>query len=195
MKIDTQTTYFTRKVVAIIFIIFYFMFLSAKPYENSQVVVETGTLRFFFFLFFWIFNQTLTMIHEAGHGVCYLIPHCPQFITALMGTVFQVGFPLLVAYYYKKRENILGFYIGLFFVGFTLTYTAWYISTAHEGLYLPAYKSFLGVDGYHDFNYILDKLHILKFNTLIAFIVKIIANLTMIYACFKMFLYSIENKK
>ncbi|MDR0467517.1 MAG: hypothetical protein LBG67_01550, partial [Campylobacteraceae bacterium] len=129
------------------------------------------------------------------HGVCYLLPFVPEFLTALMGTVFQIGTPLLMAFYYKRRDNIFGFYAGLFFVGFATIYTAWYISTANEGLFLPASKSFLGIDGKHDFNYILDTLGVLRFNSFISWIVKIIAHFLMIYACFKMFLYSLEDKK
>lgn len=193
--IKQQTSYLTKKIVSIIFIIFYLLLLKFKPYSHVSGYIEAGSLEYIFFLFFWIFNQALGMIHEAGHGICYIIPFCPQFITALMGTVFQVGFPLLVAFYYKKRDNFLGYYISLFFVGFTLVYTAWYISSAGEGLIVPASKSFLGVDGFHDFNYILDTLGVLKFHTFISFVVKIGANLLMIYTCYKMFLYSLEDKK
>lgn len=192
MKQDTS--YLTRKLVFAFFFIFYLLFLKYEPYSYADRYMQYGTLEYLFFLFFWIFNQTLTMVHEAGHGICYLLPYCPKFITALMGTVFQIGFPVLAALYYKKRKNILGFYIALFFVGFTTAYTAWYISTANQGLLLPASKSFLGVDSYHDFYYILNTLRLLKFYAFIAFIVKIVANLTMIYAFFKILLYSLEDK-
>jgi len=68
------------------------------------------------------------------------------------------------------------------------------IGSAHEGLYVPASKSFLGVDGYHDFNYILNTFGILSFSGFISFLVKVIAHLVMIYACCKIFLYSLLDR-
>ncbi len=44
------------------------------------------------------------IVHEAGHGVCYLLP-CPQFLTFLNGTLFQLALPIIFIYYYYKRGN------------------------------------------------------------------------------------------
>jgi hypothetical protein len=74
----------------------------------------------------------------------------PQFLTAANGAIFQLLFPYLLGFIFKKQGNIFGYYIGLFFLWFSMQYISWYISTAHEGLYLGASKSFLGIDGYHD---------------------------------------------
>lgn len=191
---NRETSNLAKKVTAVIFFLFYLLFLHYEPHANDGKYVESGSLEYLFSLFFWIFNQTLGMIHEAGHGLCYILPDCPQFITAIMGTVFQIGFPLFVALFYKKRENVLGFYIALFFVGFSTTYTAWYISTANEGLFVPASKSFLGIDSHHDFNYILNTLGLLNFSNFISWVVKITAHLLMIYTCFKMFLHTVFDK-
>lgn len=90
-----ETSYLTRKIVFGIFVIFYFLFLEFEPYSYTNKLIKTGSLEYLFFLFFWIFNQTLGLIHEAGHGVCYLLPFFPKFLTALMGTVFQIGFPFM----------------------------------------------------------------------------------------------------
>ncbi|MDR0666964.1 MAG: hypothetical protein LBF71_06125 [Campylobacteraceae bacterium] len=176
-------TVLAKKAATVIFLFFLLLFIAYKPYEQS--VYSDNFLKSFFILYNFIVNNTLLMVHESGHGVCY-IAHCPKFITAINGTVFQLLFPYLLGFISKKRGNIFGFYIGLFFLGFSMQYTAWYISTAHEGLYLSASKSFLGIDGYHDFNYILSVFNLVNFDWLISLVVKAGGYLIMFYACFKM---------
>jgi hypothetical protein len=187
-KISTslhQTTPLAKKTTAVVFVIFLAMFAHFKPYENSAHLAQSSAEQLFV-LFHFITNQTLGIVHEGGHGVCYLLP-CPEFLTALNGTIFQWLFPFLVGYYYKRRGQPLGYLIGLFFLGFSMQYTAWYISTAHEGLHLSAAKSFLGVDANHDFNYILSSLGLLKYNATIAMMTKTLAYLVMIYSVLAMF--------
>ena len=133
------------------------------------------------------------IIHEGGHGICYLL-HCPKFITVLNGTIFQWGIPLLVGLYYKKRNNEVAYYIFLFILAISMDYTSWYISTANEGLYVPASKSFLGVDGYHDFNYMLSSLGLLSYCNAISIIVKIGSVVLMLYAYFMLMLNTVFSK-
>jgi len=147
-----------------------------------------------FTLYFFIFNQTLGIVHEGGHGVCYLL-HCPQFMTALNGTIFQLLFPLGIAYYFRKKEQHFSSYIALFFVGFSLLYTAWYISTSNQGLHVSAANSFLGVDGYHDFYYILNAIGLLDYYAGIAAFSKFTSYLIMIVSVGLMFFNSFEGKK
>ncbi len=173
-----------KKLVAVIFVIFLFLFIKYKPYEYSSYMV-TSFYQQIFSLYFFISNQTLGMIHEAGHGICYILP-CPEFFMVLNGTLFQVFLPLGIGIYYKKRQQVFPWLIALFFTGFSLQYTAWYISTAHISATVNAANSFLGVDGYHDFNYILSHLHILKYNLQISFIVKLFFYLLMILVVIKM---------
>jgi hypothetical protein len=173
-----------KKLVAVIFVIFLFLFIKYKPYEYSSYM-PTSSYQQIFSLYFFISNQTLGMIHEAGHGICYILP-CPEFFMVLNGTLFQVFLPLGIGIYYKRRQQIFPWLIALFFTGFSLQYTAWYISTAHISATVSAANSFLGVDGYHDFNYILSHLHILKYNSQISFMVKIFSYLLMILVVIKM---------
>jgi len=167
-----------KKLVFLFMTIFLLLFPHYAPFGN-HVIQEHTLIQKVFNLYFFIANQTLGMIHESGHGICYIL-HCPEFITAINGTVFQVAFPLGVAYYYLYKNNKFAYFIALFFVGFSLSYTAWYISTAHEGLFIPAYKSFLGVDGKHDFNYILDTMGLLAYDGVISIIIKIGAYMIMV---------------
>ena len=175
----------TKKVIFIIFFIFLILFPKYAPYGNIQIE-ESSIISMIFNLYFFISNQTLGIVHEGGHGVCYILD-CPKFITALNGTIFQTLFPLGVGYYYKNLSNYTGWYIGLFFTGFSLHYTAWYISTAHKSLFIPASQSFLGQDGYHDFNYILDTLGLLNYDNGISILVKLIAYGLMLFSVYRMY--------
>jgi len=185
-----------KKLTVIIFVLFLLLFPHHAPWEPAYEQ-NSGLLHQIFILYFFIANQTLGIIHESGHGVCYILS-CPEFIMVLNGTVFQVLFPAGIAYYYKKKGNLFAMYIALFFVGFSLHYTAWYISTAHEGLILPAHKSFLGVDAYHDFNYILSATGLLAYESLIAGLTRFVAYVIMIFAVlwmlFDAFSHTKENR-
>ena len=190
---EIESSSSVKKVTFVLFALFLLLFPHYAPFDNnaeaSNSIVQTV-----FNLYFFISNQTLGIIHESGHGVCYIL-HCPQFMTAANGTVFQIGFPLGVAYYYRHRGNAFAYYISLFFVGFSLTYTGWYIGTAHEGLHIPASKSFLGVDGNHDFNYILDSMGLLAYDGVISGLVKAGAYLCMLWAVIGMFLNVFESRQ
>jgi len=191
-KVDVGVSRNVKKVVFLIFALFLILYPNLSPFEANHTTQYAG-LGYIFNLYFFIVNQTLGIVHESGHGVCYLLD-CPQFITALNGTVFQVGFPLLVAYYYGKKEKKMAMYIALFFVGFSLQYVAWYMSTAQLSLIVPASKSFLGVDGYHDFHYIFNAMGILSQSLLISEVTKFFAYIMMIFSVFKMFLASFEKE-
>ena len=177
---EAQISSNSKKVLAFIFFFSLLLFVKLAPYGNTHLQAHTLGEKIFL-LYFFIVNQTLGIVHEGGHGVCYLLK-CPDFITAANGTVFQLLFPFLVGYYYKKRGKFFVYLMGLFFLGISLHYTAWYISTADQGLFLPASKSFLGVDGYHDFNSILSTLHLLAYHKFIAGLVRFIAIVVMLYS-------------
>ncbi|SHO81678.1 hypothetical protein MNB_SV-15-1224 [hydrothermal vent metagenome] len=182
----------TKRVVFVIFSIFLVLFSKYTPYGNIQTN-DNSTTHMIFNLYFFISNQTLGIVHEGGHGICYLLD-CPKFFTALNGTIFQLLFPFGVGYYYRQQLNYIGWYIGIFFTGFSLHYTSWYISTAHQGLHIPASKSFLGQDGYHDFNYILNTIGLLNYDNGISILVKLIAYGLMIFAVWKMFILAFNSK-
>ena len=180
-----------QKSIFIIFTLFLLLFPHYVPYGNPPVR-EQSILQNIFNLYFFISNQTFGIVHESGHGVCYILP-CPRFLMVINGTVFQIIFPLGIAYYYKKNLNYLGMWIGVYFAGFTMHNTAWYISTAHEGAILPAHKSFLGVDAYHDFHYILNTLGILEYDGAIASLVRIIAYALMFLAVWNLYLLAFSS--
>ena len=183
----------SKKVLLVLFILFLLLFPKYAPWEPAYMPSDTLTLKIFT-LYFFIVNQTLGIVHESGHGVCYIL-QCPEFITVMNGTVFQLLFPGLIAYYYHKKGSQFAAMIALFFLGFSLQYTAWYLSTAHEGLILPAHKSFLGVDAYHDFNYMLNAMGLLAYESLISGLTKFTAYVIMIIAVIGMFFDAFPNRK
>jgi len=182
-----------KKSIFVIFALFLLLFSKYAPYGNPPVH-DPSFLQNIFNLYFFVSNQTFGIVHEGGHGICYILP-CPQFLTVLNGTIFQIGFPLGVAYYYRRKLNFLAMWIGIYFAGFTMHNTAWYISTAHEGAILPAHKSFLGVDAYHDFYYILNTLGLLNYDGTIAWIVRLIAYGLMLYSVWRLFLLAFNEEE
>ena len=188
-----QSKTMAKRVTLGIFVAFLLLFPHYAPWEPSYQKGDS-LLQMIFTLYFFVANQTLGIVHEGGHGVCYILP-CPEFLTMANGTIFQLLFPGLIGYYYYRKGNLFAALIGLFFVGFSLQYTAWYLSTAHEGLILPAHKSFLGVDAIHDFNYMLSAMGLLAYASFIAGLTRFVAYLIMLAALIGMFSEAFPNKK
>lgn len=182
-----------KKTVLVLFVLFLLLYVNFKPYETTHHHI-TGFWEFFFYIYHFIINQTLGIVHEGGHGVCYLLP-CPRFVMVAMGTLFQWLFPLGIGYYYKRKGNKIAFLIGLFILGISMDYTAFYMATAHEGPIVPAHKSFLGVDAYHDFYYIFNSLGVLAHESLISGITRATAYLLMIGSVIVMFFEAFSNQK
>lgn len=182
-----------KRVTLVIFAAFLLLFPHYAPWEPGYQKNDS-ILQMIFTLYFFVANQTLGIVHEGGHGVCYILS-CPEFLTMANGTIFQLLFPALIGYYYYKKGNHFAALIGFFFVGFSLQYTAWYISTAHEGLILPAHKSFLGVDAIHDFNYMLSSMGLLAYTSLIAGITRFVAYGIMLVSVIGMFFDAFRSEE
>ncbi|MDD2399031.1 MAG: hypothetical protein PHR75_00270 [Sulfurovum sp.] len=181
-----------KKAVLVFFILFFLLYFNYKPYESVPHQTASVT-EYLFSIYHFVIVQSLGIIHESGHGICYILP-CPQFVMVGMGTLFQWLFPLWIAYYYKKQGNIMAFWAGLFILGISVDHTAWYMSTAHEGAILFANKSFLGVDAMHDFHYIFSTLGVLDYEGLISGLTKAAGHLFMIGAVIGMFFEAFSNK-
>lgn len=188
---EPQTSCNTKKVIAILFLLAFILFVKYSPYGDTETLRDSLGKQIFIWYFF-IVTQTLGIVHEGGHGVCYVLP-CPTFIMVINGTLFQLLFPYLVGYYYKRKNQIFPYLMGLFFLGISLQYTAWYISTANEGAMVVASNSFLGQDGLHDFNYILSSLHLLEYNHFISVLTRFIAYIIMFYSFTKMLILAFFN--
>ncbi len=189
---DQLPTKSAKKAVLVLFLLFLILYIQHKPYAQS-LHTPSGFLEHIFVLYQFIITQTLGIVHEGGHGVCYILP-CPQFMMVSMGTLFQWFFPLGIAYYYKRRGNTTAFLVGLFILGISMDHTAWYMSTAHEGAILPAHKSFLGVDALHDFHYIFSALGVLSYESFISGLTRVMAYLLMVGSVIGMFFDAFSNR-
>lgn len=181
-----------KKAVLLLFVLFLVLYIQYKPYAN-HTSVPANMFEYLFTLYQFIISQTLGIVHEGGHGLCYLLP-CPQFFMVLNGTLFQWAFPLGIGYYYKKKGNLMAFYIGLFILGISMDHTAWYMSTSHEGAILPAHRSFLGVDAIHDFHYLFASLGVLAYESFIAGVTRAAGMLLMVGAVIAMFFEAFSDK-
>jgi len=190
---SSRSTTNAKRVTLGIFVLFLLLFPHYTPWESNYTQSDTFIQKIFT-LYFFVANQTLGIVHEGGHGVCYILS-CPKFLTMANGTIFQLLFPGLISYYYYRKGNLFAAMIALFFVGFSLHYTAWYLSTAHEGLILPAHKSFLGVDAIHDFNYMLNAMGILAYESIIAGVTRFVAYVIMLLSVIAMFFEAFPNDK
>ncbi len=183
----------TKKFILLLFVCFFFFYLQYKPYSGQ--IHEFRTIsEYFFGIYQFIINQTLGIVHEGGHGVCYILP-CPKFVMVMNGTLFQWLFPFGVAYYYKKQKNYMAYYVGIFILGISFDYSSWYMSTAHQGAIVTAAKSFLGVDGIHDFNYMFTTLGVMPYESLISGMTKLVSVLLMAGALIAMFFEAFSNQK
>ncbi|UFH59416.1 hypothetical protein [Sulfurovum mangrovi] len=189
---DILPTRSAKKAVLVFFILFFILYINYKPYANTSHHI-TSITEYLFTIYQFAINQTLGIVHEGGHGVCYLLP-CPKFLMVSMGTLFQWLFPLGIAYYYKKKGNRIAFLMGLFILGISMDYTAWYMSTAHEGAILPAHKSFLGVEAMHDFHYLFSSLGVLAYESLISGVTRAIGYFLMAGTVIGMFFEAFSNK-
>ncbi len=118
-----------------------------------------------------LINGANMIVHEAGHGICYLLP-CPQFFTFLNGTLFQLTLPIIFIYYYYKRENKILAGLGSVWLAQNLVYVAWYMSYAQTP---NLYPFFLGGSAIHDFWYIFSQLGVLEYDWLISGFVRVVA--------------------
>ena len=180
-----KTTRTAKQVIFWLTLLFFLLYLKYKPYTSDRHIIS-GTTEYLFYLYHFIINQTVGIVHEGGHGICYILP-CPRFVMVVNGTLFQWLFPFGVGYYYKKRRQMIGYFLGLFVLGISMDYTAWYMSTAPEGPLVPASKSFLGIDGYHDFYYIFDTFGVLAYYSLISGVVKAASFVVMVRAVVGLF--------
>ena len=119
-----------------------------------------------------IFSGITLAFHEMGHLAFAWAPH---FITALMGSVFQVAVPVIVIlYFYKRQEDYFGMAVG----GIWLSYSLWelsdYVGDARSQD-LPLVGFAAAEDLEHDWHYLLGRLHMLPADHFFAFVLKVLS--------------------
>jgi hypothetical protein len=115
-----------------------------------------------------LFSGITLGFHEMGH---LAFAWAPQFITVLMGSVFQVGVPLVVIIIFHRQPDYFGMSIG----GIWLAYSLWelsdYVGDA-RAQDLPLVGFAPSEDLTHDWHYLLGKMHMLPADHALAFVLK-----------------------
>ncbi len=128
----------------------------------------------------WHFIDSVNLIfHEAGHP---LLMFFGRFMHAAGGTIFQIGIPALITFYFWKREEFYSASLILFWVGQNFINASVYAGDAIVHV-LPL----LGDDGSgsgHDWTNMLSMLGILKYTPIVSgvlFYVGLLILLTALY--------------
>lgn len=104
------------------------------------------------------FDNVDLLIHEAGH---VLFSPFGEFIQFLMGSGFQILFPLVfVAYFFRQRAYYSASFL-LFWVAINIINVSVYVGDAQR-MALPL------LGGEHDWNWLLSHMHVLAYTDAIA---------------------------
>ena len=152
-----------------------YIFWLSKYNESYVASIHRKVIHFNFdgvmLSFHNLINGANMIVHEAGHGICYLLP-CPQFFTSLNGTLFQLALPIIFIFYYYRRDNNILAGLGSIWLAQNLVYVSWYMSYAQTP---NLYPFFLGGSAIHDFWYIFSQLGVLEYDWLISGFVRSVA--------------------
>ncbi|MGH9457029.1 MAG: hypothetical protein ACRD2J_05240 [Thermoanaerobaculia bacterium] len=109
-------------------------------------------------------------IHELGHLLASFLPF---FLTALAGSGAEVAVPIIGMIMFLRQPD----YFGIAVLGCWLSYNLFGIARyiADSRAQLGVYVSVGGGDAQHDWEYILDTLGLLRLDTAIGALVKLLA--------------------
>lgn len=110
----------------------------------------------------WHFIDNVNLIfHEAGHP---LMMFFGRFLNIAGGTIFQIGIPAVISFYFWKREEFFSASLTLFWVGQNFISASVYAGDA-----IVQNLPLLGGDSVqHDWTAMLSMLGILKYTPLVA---------------------------
>ena len=118
-----------------------------------------------------LFSGITLAFHEMGH---LLFAWAPHFITALMGSVFQVAVPVIVIIVFYRQPDYFGMSVGGIWLGYSLWELSDYVGDARsQDLPLVGFAS--QEDLTHDWHYLLGKLHMLPADHFFAFMLKVLS--------------------
>lgn len=117
-------------------------------------------------------------IHELGHLIFSLFG---KFIGIAGGTILQCLAPLFGAINFYRQQGFFSIALCFGWLSTNLFDVARYVADARL-MSLPLAAPFWSKDVIHDWNYLLSRMGLLQFDTVLAFIIKFIATLSML-AC------------
>jgi hypothetical protein len=113
-------------------------------------------------------------LHEAGHPLVGLFS---ERLMVYGGTLFQLAFPVAVAWHFHRRGHAVGVAVSCVWLGENLLNVARYMADARAQL-LP-----LVGGGEHDWTEILSRWGLLASDVRLAGLLRVIATLVMVGAC------------
>ena len=120
----------------------------------------------------WTIFYGITLgFHEMGHLAFGWAPH---FITALMGSVFQIAVPIAVIVVFYRQPDYFGMSVGGFWLSYSLYELSAYVGDARSRD-LPLVGFAAREDLEHDWHYLLGKLHMLPADHFLAFLLRVVA--------------------
>jgi len=108
--------------------------------------------------------------HEFGHFFTQIIGIKNMLLSVWAGTIFQFLTPTLIFIYFLVKRQFYNCSVLLFWIAQCFFYTSYYIKDSRAQI-LP---SALGVDGIHDWYYILSNSHLLQYDQTIGQITLIV---------------------
>ncbi|MFH1440934.1 MAG: hypothetical protein ABIH18_02675 [Candidatus Omnitrophota bacterium] len=127
---------------------------------------------------YWGFLGSLDLcIHETGH---FIFSPFGDIIGVLGGTLFQCLVPILLMIgFYTSQRDFFAISLCFGWLSVNLFNVSNYIADA-QVMQLPLFNPLQDENMKHDWNYLLSKFGILKFDFVIAFFVKLLAILSML---------------
>ena len=96
----------------------------------------------------------------------------PHFITAIMGSVFQIAVPIVCVVYFARQPDYFGMSVGGFWLSYSLYELSAYVGDARSKD-LPLVGFAASEDLEHDWGYILGALHMLPADHFFAFLLRV----------------------
>jgi hypothetical protein len=134
---------------------------------------KIGKLLYLLAMLYWSYQLIFTpehwimldfaniIIHETGHLLFMLFP---QFVYILGGSFFQIFVPCFALGYFILTHQKLATIFSLFWIGNNIINVAVYIKDS-QAMRLPM---FLGMNGIHDWNWLLTQMNLLEYDWLIG---------------------------
>jgi len=114
-------------------------------------------------------------IHELGHLV---FSPFGIFLSVLGGTLFQLLIPILSVFNFFRQRDYFSITLCFGWLSTNLFGIARYVGDARS-MSLPLVSPFGGATVKHDWNYLLSKMHLLEFDSIIAFLLRGVAVFSM----------------
>lgn len=115
------------------------------------------------------------IIHEAGH---LIFSPLGEFMTIAGGSLFQVAVPAIFAGYFYINKKQFSSFLVLFWVGASLLNVSVYAADSIV-MQLPLLG---GDNSIHDWNYMLDRLGLLRSTRTIALAIRVLGTLSIVLA-------------